>query len=77
MRVYDVEGISNTDWISVSEGLNIACGDYLVLDMQPRVGVAKYDKGFYMEKDGDKFGVVSNYTPLNKNIKYKVMGDLE
>ena len=50
-------------WIDVNEREPTEKGDYLIRDYQGRVAMGKYDKGFYMESGGEKWGCVQFWMP--------------
>ena len=51
-------------WIDVDEREPTEKGDYLIRDYQGRVAMGKYDKGFYMESGGEKWGCVQFWMPI-------------
>ena len=51
-------------WIDASEREPNEKGDYLIRDYQGRVAMGKYDKGFYMESGGEKWGYVQFWMPI-------------
>lgn len=50
-------------WVDVNEREPNEKGDYLIRDYQGRVAMGKYDKGFYMESGGEKWGCVQFWMP--------------
>lgn len=50
-------------WIDANEREPTEKGDYLIRDYQGRVAMGKYDKGFYMESGGEKWGCVQFWMP--------------
>lgn len=50
-------------WVDVNEREPTEKGDYLIRDYQGRVAMGKYDKGFYMESGGEKWGCVQFWMP--------------
>ena len=51
-------------WIDVNQREPTEKGDYLIRDYQGRVAMGKYDKGFYMESGGEKWGCVQCWMPI-------------
>jgi len=51
-------------WIDVNQREPTEKGDYLIRDYQGRVTIGKYDKGFYMESGGEKWGCVQYWMPI-------------
>lgn len=51
-------------WVDVNEREPNEKGDYLIRDYQGRVAMGKYDKGFYMESGGEKWGCVQFWMPI-------------